>query len=410
MADYVYATSSGKTYDELIKESQARSSLTAAQYAEKANAANENYKTSINGMFDSRIKVQEEAAAAEAGRVHASYRTQFDANAASELARERRLKEKMAALGLTQSGYNATNQTAAAVARSNADAATRTARGQAVDAVYADLREYRAEAESARAEALAKGDYETAQRIAEVENSLLANAHKEAMERLEYDTSLEEFAYERERDEKELAYKMQKDAAENERMMKEYVDTHNREVYELMLKAYESGNTPLAEAYSQTLWQMDESGTVVPMVMDVSAASAYTARQNALEEQARSSKNSTANKTKTGYDELGFARKYSDQIQEARKLVMDAAQSAYNHVREEMTNRALNLMYLVEQHTKEVGSEGYMDEATFKNLLRYVGFTPAEYNGYVNSIKRAPVLLLPNGTDTKSGTSAAKGR
>lgn len=425
MADYTYATSSGKTYDEFIKESQARAAAQSAQYAAEANAANARYKESINNMYDSRIQAQEEAAAADTEKTYASYAAQFDANAASELARERRLQEQMANYGLTKSGYNATNRTALAVARSNADAKTRTARGQAVDAIADDLREYKAGAEEARAKALAESDRDTANRITDTEQTWLQNSHGEAMDLLEREDALakderdrayqsardavedEQWAKEQALKQRELDYKEEKDALYNERMMKEYVDGHNSEIYGLMLQAYKDGNAALAEAYAKSLWQVDENGTVSPMVMDTSAASQFTEQQNALENQVLSGTADEKGTAKTGYDEFGFPRKFSDYITEARETMHTVSQTGYSYTREQLTNRALNLMYLIRKQTENKGSEGYMDSTTFVDLLRYVGVTAEQYreyehemNVFLQNADKEPLRVSSSGTAT----------
>ncbi|MBE6767664.1 MAG: hypothetical protein E7549_01985 [Ruminococcaceae bacterium] len=431
MADYTYATSSGKTYDEWIKETQARAVKQAGAYAERANAANESYKAGINAMYDSRIKAREAAAAADAEKTHASYNAQFDANAASALAGERRLQEQMANYGLTESGYNATNRTALAVARSNADAKTRTARGQAVDAIAADLREYKAGAEEARAKALIEGDRATAERITDAEQTLLQNAHDEAMDMLERDDALrkdeQDRKYQSERDavrdeqwakeqalkQQELDHKVAKDAQYADRMVKEYVDEHNGEVYRLMLEAYKSGNAALAEAYAKTLWQVDENGVVSPMPLDTSAATKYTEQQNAFEKEmlldkaAGNAETAANDEPKTGYDEFGFPRKFSDFITEARSTMHTVSQTGYVYTREQLTKRALNLLYLIRQKTKDKGSEGYMDEATFVNLLQYVGVTAEQYreyeyeiNVFLNNSDKKPIRVSPSGATT----------
>lgn len=449
MADYTYATSSSKTYDDFIKESQARAAAQSAQYAASANDANARYKENINAMYDSRIQAQEAAAEADTEKTHASYRAQFDANAASALARERRLQEQMANYGLTESGYNATNQTALAVARNQADAKTRTARGQAVDAIAADLREYKAGAEEARAKALAESDRDTATRIMDNEQALLKNSHSEAMDRLERDDALakderdrayqsardavedeqwakeqaqkqeelnrqaEQWAAEQALKQQELDYKKEKDAVYNERMMKDYVDEHNREIYNLMLQAYKDGNAALAESYAKSLWQIDENGIVSPMMMDTSAATKYTEQQNAFEKQMQLDKTVSNGETaekeeaKTGYDEFGFPHKFRDYITEARETMHTVAETGYSYTREQLTNRALNLLYLIRQQTETKGSEGYMDSATFVNLLRYVGVTAEQYREYEHAMNvfllntdKESLRLSPNGTTT----------
>lgn len=380
MADYTYATSSGKTYDDFIKESEARALAQSAEYTKRANAANTLYKNGVNDIYDKRIKAEEERAAAETKTTYDSFNAQFDANAASQLARERHLKEQMANYGLENSGYTATNQTALAVSRGNADAATRAARAKAVDAIAQDLREYRADAQLARAKALAESDRDTADRVLDTEQELLLGAHDAAMDRLDHDSALQEFTYERERDEKNRA-----------EALKSYVDEHNGAVYEKMLAAYNSGNTALAEEFAKSLWKINEEGTVVSMTFDTTGASQFVKEQTAFEKQLelkRAAGDGAGGDTggKTGYDELGFPRKYGSYIQEAREAALKSAQTKDYEVQVSSRNQALSLMYLIEQRTKTKGSEGYMDQQTFRKLLRYVGITQSVYDEYVRTI------------------------
>ncbi len=495
MADYTYATSSGKTYDDFMKEADARAAKQAAAYAQKAQAANQSYKTAMNAVYDAAIRAQEQTAAADTQRTWAAYNAQFDANAASQLARERHLKQQMADYGLGQSGYNATNQTALAVARSHADAATRTARGQAVDAIAEELRKYKADTENRRATALAESDRTTADGIRDIEQALLSARHGEVMDLLGRDDTLAQFAWERETDAKDRAYqaardavadaqwtqefehqaardavadaqwtqefehrtardaaadaqrerefawqqetdekdrayqtardavtdaqwaqefglsqqelthKISKDALYSEREVKEYVDAHNNAIYELMLRAYNSGNSALAAEYAKDLWKLGASGAVVPMTFDTAGAAAFADKQAAQQADA-DAKGESADTEEVGtYDELGFARAYDRHIREARSTVMQITETSDSRVKQQLLDRALNLIYLIRQRSQDGGEGDYMSSKTFQNLLRYVGLTEAQYNEYVKRVNGAaaddaPTFRIPQTTVT----------
>lgn len=282
MADYTYATSSGKTYEEKIKEEQERAETQSKDYAEKEKAANETYAATMTGIHDSNVKAQEETAAADIKKTHKSYNADFDANAASELARRRALKEQMASYGLGQSGFNATNQTALAVARNRADANTRTARQQAVDTINEELRKYKAESASKLAETLANSERESATRVLANDQELQNAVHQNAVDQMML--GFEDRTQQRED---------MKAQTEKENLQKAYVDDHNLAIYERIYDAYNSGNTALAEEYAKQLWQIDENGNVVPMAFDTAAASKYTNE--------RVDKNDELNKTQMYY-------------------------------------------------------------------------------------------------------------
>lgn len=355
MADYTYATSTKKIYDEAVDAEKKLADELAKDYAEKEKASNTTYSNTMNGIYAEKVKAQEETAAADTKKVHASYGAQFDANAASELARRRVLKEQMANYGLGQSGFNATNQTALSVARSNADAATRTARQQAVDAINEELRKYKADSASELATTLAQSERESADRVLQNEQALQSAVHQNAMDVARLDV-------------------------EEANLMKSYVDDHNKYVYENMLDAYNGGNTALAEEYAKQLWQLNANGTVTMMPFDTAGASAYAkaeAKRKATAEHAKTQE--TAKETHTAF---GFPQKYSEYIEDARKCIAAVAQAGNEKTQEAFMEQAINLLCLIEDQSKNAKDDGYMDEKTFQNLLRYVGITKSEFTMY----------------------------
>lgn len=404
MADYTYATPSGKTYDEFIKDQEARAAKQSAAYAEKANAQNETYKAATNAIYDKSIKAQEDTAAADTAKTHASYNAQFDANAASQLARERHLKEQMANYGLGGSGYNATNQTALAVSRGNADAKTRTARQQAIDTIDQELRKYKADMESQRAAALAESDRDTATRIMDNDQTLQQNVHSEAMDLINRDDALAEFQwnrdYQTERDavsdrqwqatfdlsQQELNETVKQNAFNNNMTTKEYVDDHNSTVYGLMLDAYNSGNSALGNEYAKDLWQINENGEVVPMTFDTTAASEFVDEQVALDRQAAAAKAAADTEDLTGYNALGFPKAYESSIENAKKsmddlmtLVAKDEVSPANSAA--VRSQVLGTLYSIIS-ADDNGAQMMSDEDIVR-MCTYVGITPAQLENYI---------------------------
>lgn len=380
MADYTYATSSKKAYDEMINQEAARAAARQQSYAAAEQAQNEAYKTQVNNVYDTKIKAQEDTAAADTKKTYASYNADFDANAASQFARERALREQMANYGLSESGFNATNQTALAVARSNADAATRTARGQAVDAIAAELRKYKADAESERAQTLAESDRDSARRVLENEQKLQSAAHGNVMDQLDYDATRQKL----DMSQRELDHKIDTSRQEQDFKIKELVDTHNNNIYKNMLDAYDQGNAALAEEYAKQLLQIDENGHVSPMPFDTTGADAYVEEKN--REEAATNRQQSSNSAEETHTALGFPQQYDDYIQQVLSSVEVSISTSDARIEEAMTDRAMRLLYLIEQQSQDRKSKGYMDAATFQNLLRYVGVKPEQYETYKESV------------------------
>ena len=196
---YIQFTSrSGKThtrrdnvnYDNILKEEQATSDAQAGRYAEEANAANDRYKESMNRSYDTALAARQQAADEDIRKSGQQYDSLFDVNRAQQLASDRNLREQMANAGMTNSGWNATNQTAIAATRANADAKVRLQKQNAVDAILREMREYAANLETQKAQAAAEADRTTSQGILQNRQSVDNAARQYASSR--YGTALDE--------------------------------------------------------------------------------------------------------------------------------------------------------------------------------------------------------------------------
>lgn len=196
---YIQFTSrSGKThtrrdnvnYDNILKEEQATSDAQAGRYAEEANAANDRYKESMNRSYNTALAARQQAADEDIQKSGQQYDSLFDVNRAQQLASERNLREQMANAGMTNSGWNATNQTAITATRANADAKVRLQKQNAVDAILREMREYAANLEMQKAQAAAEADRTTSQGILQNRQSVDNAARQYANSR--YGTALDE--------------------------------------------------------------------------------------------------------------------------------------------------------------------------------------------------------------------------
>ncbi len=380
MADYTYATSSRKIYDEMVKAENERINALAQAYAEKEKAANENYVAALIDIYDKNVMAQEKTAAADIEKTYNEYHADFDANAASELARRRALKEQMASYGLGQSGFNATNQTALTVARNRADAMTRAARQEAVDTIREDLRQYKADATNKLTETLATSGRESANRVLKNEQALQGTVHQNALDRTALENEEAEQLREEARQQREEAAELRKETQQ----LKEWVDDHNRAIYQTMLDAYDSGNAALAEEYAKQLWQINEEGNVVPLPFKTEGASKFAKEQVALEVKRleNANKQQTSKVEKEELSPLGYPTMYEDEVEDIRGTFEILFTVSDEQVKAALVNHALNKLYMIERRSKDKTSSGYMNAETFDTLLLYLGVTKEQYQAH----------------------------
>lgn len=173
-----------KTQDE-IKKQQAQNTATSNAYVADLNAiVDKNISNSVN-------KVQ-----GEIDKLPTQYQSGFDANAIQQKINERQVAERMANMGMTNSGLNRTQQTAINIQRSNADAALRTQINSATNSLKQQIADLYASGESQKAENSAKARYDLEQKNQAVYENMMNNlyssssAYEKAM--IEADAKAEE--------------------------------------------------------------------------------------------------------------------------------------------------------------------------------------------------------------------------
>lgn len=182
--DDYYNKNLKKTQDE-IKKQQTQNTTTSNAYVADLNAiVDKNISNSVN-------KVQ-----GEIDKLPTQYQSSFDANAIQQLINERQVAERMANMGMTNSGLNRTQQTAINIQRSNADAALRTQINSATNSLKQQIADLYASGESQKAENSAKARYDLEQKNQAVYENMMNNlyssssAYEKAM--IEADAKAEE--------------------------------------------------------------------------------------------------------------------------------------------------------------------------------------------------------------------------
>lgn len=296
-----------------LEEEQARQKAvqeqSSAEYAAKQQGVTDTFKQSVDEQTDAAIAAQRKTAAVQQRQTAQNYNTVFDQNRAEQLAAQENLREQMAQAGLTRSGYNATNQTALQISRQNADAATRNARQQAVDAIMQGLAEYEAEMRQQAANTKAQADYTTGQNIVDNWAQGQQQAGSDAISWLNYDAQQETAAQ------------------EAEASLRSAVEAHNAEIGSQILSAYNQGNYTLAEQLAADWWGFDENGNVVVTGRDLSPASADARARDAAAAQAEAYENeqdrllqyAKIDKSSSGSDDLGYPSIYKSYATAAAK-------------------------------------------------------------------------------------------
>lgn len=151
-----------KTYDEYEVDQLAAAKKQTDEYStQRKTQADEAAKIS-DSLYDTAISTAEKNYTASAQETESSYRGVYDANAVNELVARRNVEEAMANMGLTDSGLNATQQTAISLQRGRADSQTTQQKQAAVDAIMRELdnvrAQYNAEKTAASADIYAQAD------------------------------------------------------------------------------------------------------------------------------------------------------------------------------------------------------------------------------------------------------------
>ena len=132
-------------YDSIQSKINEKTKQQQAEYEAKRKQAAEDYINRYNQAADIASKPVIEGYEQDIAKVPQQYAAGFNANAVQERINAKNVAERMANMGMTDSGLNRTQQTALTLQRGNADARLREQQQNAIDELTRALTEYKAQ-------------------------------------------------------------------------------------------------------------------------------------------------------------------------------------------------------------------------------------------------------------------------
>lgn len=182
-------------YNEYEKNNLSSVQKRIAEQQNKNTTMSNRYVADQNAIVDKNISNSVNKVQGEIDKLPTAYQASFDANAIQQKINERQVAERMANMGLTNSGLNRTQQTAINIQRSNADAALRQQMNAATASLKQQIADLYVSGESQKADIASKARYELEQKNQFVYDTGMTNfysaADSYANQRLENDALIE---------------------------------------------------------------------------------------------------------------------------------------------------------------------------------------------------------------------------
>lgn len=211
-------------YDSIQSKINEKTKQQQAEYEAKRKQAAEDYINRYNRAADIASKPVIEGYEQDIAKVPQQYAAGFNANAVQERINAKNVAERMANMGMTDSGLNRTQQTALTLQRGNADARLREQQQNAIDELTRALNEYRAQQSANKLQNAGniyqQADVDTANNLTSLYNSARDTATNLYGTNVSANTAQEQMAQEaaiaqaeRELQERLQAQKLQQEAA-----------------------------------------------------------------------------------------------------------------------------------------------------------------------------------------------------
>lgn len=211
-------------YDSIQSKINEKTKQQQAEYEAKRKQAAEDYINRYNQAADIASKPVIEGYEQDIAKVPQQYAAGFNANAVQERINAKNVAERMANMGMTDSGLNRTQQTALTLQRGNADARLREQQQNAIDELTRALNEYRAQQSANKLQNAGniyqQADVDTANNLTSLYNSARDTATNLYGTNVSANTAQEQMAQEaaiaqaeRELQERLQAQKLQQEAA-----------------------------------------------------------------------------------------------------------------------------------------------------------------------------------------------------
>lgn len=173
------------TYDSILEEQRKKEQAAAQKIYEQRSAANTNmnnaYVADMNKIVDQSTQNATNKIQSDIEKLPQQYQSAYDTNAIQQKINERQVAERMANLGLTDSGLNRTQQTAINIQRANADAALTQQKNAAINNLKEQIADVVASGELQKQQTAAESRYNLAQTNNTLYNNLMDNAESKAV-------------------------------------------------------------------------------------------------------------------------------------------------------------------------------------------------------------------------------------
>lgn len=167
-------------YDQAKKDSEAAALKKYNELSAVNSQSVNDYIKQLSAATDASTKIATDNINKTIGGLPQQYQKSYDTNAIQQLVNERQVEERMANLGLTDSGLNRTQQTAINIQRSNSDAALSQQQNSAVSALKQQISDYVASAEAKKLQTTSEAKYNLAQQNNTLKQNLLSAADENA--------------------------------------------------------------------------------------------------------------------------------------------------------------------------------------------------------------------------------------
>lgn len=251
-------------YDSIQSKINEKTKQQQAEYEAKRKQAAEDYINRYNQAANIASKPVIEGYEKDIAKVPQQYAAGFNANAVQERINAKNVAERMANMGMTDSGLNRTQQTALTLQRGNADARLREQQQNAIDELTRALNEYKAQQSANKLQNAGniyqQADVDTANNLTSLYNSARDTATNLYGTNVSANTAQEQMAQEaaiaqaeRELQERLQAQKLQQEAAiaQAERELQQQLQKEQLE--------YERGQNTLDRATQK--WLATHSGS-----------------------------------------------------------------------------------------------------------------------------------------------------
>lgn len=176
-------------YESMEKQQLDKAQQQQSRYEAERNRLSQDLINQINQAIDTATRPVRQQYEQQIANVPEQYKSLYSANAVQQEVNRRQLEERMANMGLTDSGLNRTQQTAVTLQRGNADNAVRLQEQAAKDELSAALNELLANAAAQKQQQAAQIGAQAASDILGNRTSLYNNAVNAAVQ--EYNAALQ---------------------------------------------------------------------------------------------------------------------------------------------------------------------------------------------------------------------------